>query len=108
MDISWIHDWFMGLGTKYNVNPYIFGAIYVGAIPFFSLSLGWLIKNLKQTKSIVFPTMLTGFFFCSAYVYLIIVGENVPQWVYWFIALLLLYGSWSTWVKIKKSKESTI
>jgi len=32
-------DWFLSLGGKYNVNPYIFGGIYVGAIPFFYLSL---------------------------------------------------------------------
>jgi len=28
-------EWFLSLGEKYNVNPYIFGGIYVGAIPFF-------------------------------------------------------------------------
>jgi len=38
-------DWFMGLGPAYGVNPMVFGSIYVGAIPFFTLSLGWLIKN---------------------------------------------------------------
>ncbi len=33
--------WVMGLGAQYGVNPVIFGAIYVGAIPFFSCSPGW-------------------------------------------------------------------
>jgi len=28
-------EWFLSLGGKYHVNPYIFGGIYVGAIPFF-------------------------------------------------------------------------
>ena len=28
-------DWFLSLGANYGVNPWIFGAIYVGAIPFF-------------------------------------------------------------------------
>ena len=35
--MSWeaIQNWFLGLGAEYGVNPFIFGAIYVGAIPFF-------------------------------------------------------------------------
>jgi len=27
------------------VNPFVFGAIYVGAIPFFTLSIEWLVSN---------------------------------------------------------------
>jgi hypothetical protein len=60
------------------VNPLIFGAIYVGAIPFFFFSLVWLVRNIRKKKSIVIPVLLTGFFFISAYLYLIIVGENIP------------------------------
>ena len=32
-----INDWFLALGAEYGVNPYIFGGIYVGAVPFFLL-----------------------------------------------------------------------
>ncbi len=32
-------EWFLSLGEKYNVNPYIFGGIYVGAIPIFFICL---------------------------------------------------------------------
>ena len=96
-----IKVWFLGLGDKYHVNPYIFGAIYVGAIPFFFLCLGWSIKNIRKRKSVVLPLLLTGFFFISAYLYLIIVGKNIPVWVYIFIAALVLYGIYSTIKKIK-------
>ena len=71
-------DWFMGLGEEYGVNPIIFGSIYVGAIPFFTASLGWLIRNIRKKKPIVIPTLLSGFFFISAYLYLMIAGENIP------------------------------
>ena len=59
----------MGLGEQYGVNPIIFGSIYIGAIPFFSLSVAWLVRNLRQKKSIIVPTLLSGFFFISAYLY---------------------------------------
>ncbi len=101
-------DWFMSLGVKYNVNPFLFGVIYVGAIPFFFLSLGWTIKNIKKKKSIVLSVMLTGFFFISAYLYLIIAGKNIPIWVYFFIVVLIVYGAYSTFHKIKvKAKNVT-
>jgi len=97
-------EWFLSLGEKYHVNPFIFGGIYLGAIPFFFISLYWTIKNIKKKKSIALPVLLTGFFFISAYLYLIIAGKNIPVWVYVFIGLLVGYGIYST---IKKIKEKT-
>jgi hypothetical protein len=94
-------EWFFSLGEKYNVNPYIFGSIYVGTIPFFFLCLAWTIKNIRSKKSFVLPLLLTGFFFISAYLYLIIVGKNIPAWVYVFIGLLILVGVYSTVKKIR-------
>ncbi|MEO5975725.1 MAG: hypothetical protein ABIS36_03635 [Chryseolinea sp.] len=95
-------EWFLSLGEKYNVNPYIFGGIYIGAIPFFSISLFWTIKNIKNRKPIVLPVLLTALFFISAYLYLIIAGKNIPVWVYAFIGLMVGYGIYSTVKKIKK------
>lgn len=102
MDFVAIKEWFFGLGAQYGVNPLIFGAIYVGAIPFFTLSLGWLVKNLRKKKSIVLPLFSTGFFFISAYLYLIIAGKNVPVWVYIFIVALIVAGGYSTFKKVKR------
>jgi hypothetical protein len=99
-------NWFLSLGEKYNVNPYIFGGIYVGAIPFFFLCLGWTIRKIRKKKSFALPLLLTGFFFISAYLYLIIVGKNIPVWVYFFIGLMIAYGIFSTIKKIKAKTKS--
>ena len=99
-------EWFLGLGQKYNVNPYIFGGIYIGAIPFFFFFLYRTIKKIRQKKSYVLQALLTGFFFISSYLYMIIVGKNIPFWVYIFIALMIFYGFYSTIKKIKaKTKK---
>ncbi len=97
-----LKEWFLGLGENYGVNPYIFGGIYVGAIPFFLLCLGWTVRNYRRNKPIVLPALLTGIFFISAYLYLIIAGENIPWWVYAFIALMVIYGVWSAVKKVRK------
>lgn len=99
-------EWFMSLGDKYHVNPFIFGGIYLGAIPFFFLSLYWTIKKSRNKKSIVFPALLTALFFISAYLYLLIVGENIPIWVYFFIGFMVLYGIYSTINKVKKKTKN--
>lgn len=102
--MDWWHeikDWFLGLGEHYHVNPYIFGGIYVGAIPFFFASLSWTIRNIRKKKSFLLPLLLTGLFFISAYLYLLIAGRNIPGWVYVFLIGLIAYGGYSTWLKIK-------
>lgn len=96
MNLGAINDWFMGLGAQYGVNPYIFGGIYVGAIPFFLASIAWLVKRQRAGQSIVLPVLSAGFFFISAYLYLAIAGRNIPVWVWFMLAALVIYGAWST------------
>ncbi len=96
-----VQNWFFSLGENYGVNPLIFGAIYVGAIPFFSLSIGWLIRNYRQGQSIMLPAIVALFFFVSAYIYLIFAGKNVPFWVYGIVILLVAFGAYSTVKKIR-------
>ena len=99
--LNWFRNWFASLGRKYNVNPAIFGGIYVGAIPFFTLCVGWIISNLRRKKSIVLPVLAASFFFISAYLYLLIVGRNFPLWVYGVIFGMIGFGAYSTVRKIR-------
>lgn len=100
--IEVIKEWFFGLGDNYGVNPIILGSIYIGATPFFTLSLAWLVKNYKKGLSIVLPAISSTFFFVSSYLYIIYAGENVPIWVYGVVVVLLGGGSYATIYKIKK------
>ncbi len=95
-------QWFLSLGANYGVNPFIFGAIYIGAIPFFSISIAWLIRNFQRGKSIVLPAIASVFFFISAYIYLIFAGKNVPVWVYAAVVLLIVFGAYSTVEKVRR------
>lgn len=98
-----IQAWFLSLGTEYGVNPFIFGAIYIGAIPLFMASVAWLVKNYRAGKSIVVPMLCAGSCFISAYVYLAIAGRNIPIWVWGVLGLMIVYGIWSS-VKSVRSK----
>lgn len=105
MELSTIHEWLMSLSADYNVNPYIFATIYVGAIPFFTVSVAWIIRNKKQEKPVTLPVLSTGFFLSSAYLYLLVAGENVPLWVYAVVVGLLGYGIYSTFKKITEKHK---
>ena len=102
-----IKEWFFSLGTEYGVNPITFGLIYVGAIPFFTASMAWLYRNLRRRRSIVAPMLSASFFFVSAYLYLAIVGRNIPVWVYVFISGVVLVGIYSAIKKIKAKVHET-
>jgi hypothetical protein len=102
-----INHWFLGLGAQYGVNPYIFGTIYVGAIPFFIVSIAWLVRRKRAGQSIVLPTLCAGFCFISAYLYLAVVGHGIPLWVWLFLACLILYGAWSTVRDVQRRSANT-
>ncbi|MEX0820787.1 MAG: hypothetical protein WD021_01470 [Rhodothermales bacterium] len=95
-------DWFMGLGREYGVNPIVFGIIYIGAIPFFTLSVAWIVRNVRKKRSIVLPALSASFFFISAYLYLLVAGRGVPVWVYAVIAVMIGAGVVSTVNKIRR------
>lgn len=105
MELEVIHDWILSLSEDYNVNPYIFAGIYVGAIPFFTASVAWIVRNKRRNKPLFLPVLSTGLCLSSAYIYLFIAGENVPWWVYAVIVVLIGYGAYSTIHKIKSSQK---
>lgn len=106
---QWLADaqtWMMGLGEQYGVNPIIFGAIYVGAIPFFLLFTGIAIKRLRAGQPAVLPILAAGLCFVSAYLYLAVVGRNIPLWVWGFLGVLIAYGAWSAIRNFRKKLKS--
>lgn len=103
-----VFEWFMGLGEPYGVNPVIFGSIYVGAVPFFWLAIAWLVRNIHQKRSVTGPVLLACCCAVSAYVYLIIVGENVPLWVYGLIIAIIIYALYSVARKVKSKRKEVL
>ena len=100
-----VQTFFLGLGTKYGVNPWIFGAIYVGAIPFFTASVAWLVRSVRRKRPLLPPLLSAGFFFISAYLYLIAVGRNVPAWAWCLIGGMVVLGGVGAARKIWKRLE---
>lgn len=95
MSWSTFSEWFLSLGAEYGVDPVIFGALNLGAIPFFWLSVVWFVRNQRRGKPVVLPVLATGACVLSSYLYLFVAGENLPTWVYAIAASLLGYSLYS-------------
>lgn len=94
--------WFLGLGAQYGVDPLIFGAIYVGAIPFFLLFSAWTVRRLRAGRPATVPIIGTGVSFVSAYLYLAVAGRNIPWWVWAVLAAFVAAGAWSAVRDVRK------
>jgi hypothetical protein len=97
-----VQAWLLGLGAAHGVDPLIFAAIYVGAIPLFGLSLAWLIRRLRARRPVILPLLATGGTFVSAYVYLAIAGRGLPAWVWGLMAAMLVLGLVSAVRQVRK------
>lgn len=108
MDALWnsFETWFLSLGKQYGVNPIVFGSIYLGAVPFFTVSVAWVVRNYRKKKNITLPILSAGLFFVSAYLYLFIVGRNLPWWVYALLLAMVIYGGYATFQKTRKKAKA--
>ncbi len=98
--IDTFKDWVVDLGDKHGVDPVLIFFLYLfSKVGLFSF-LGWAVNNIRRKKPLGLPLMLAGAAFCIPYTYLIIVGRNIPVWVYCVIATLFLLGIYSIWKKI--------
>jgi hypothetical protein len=97
-----LQNWFFGLGAEYNVNPLIFGALYVGTIPLFWLAVARVVKTFRAGKSILPPAFFAASCSLSSYVYVIFAGRNIPVWVYAAIILLVTFGAYSAVKSIRR------
>lgn len=92
----------MVIGERYGVDPRIFAAIYVGAIPFFLAGSGWLVRNWRNGRSVVLPGILTAVSFVAAYLYVAVFGRGLPWWVWALLAGIVVLGGWSAMRGLRK------
>lgn len=52
--IESLNTWFFSLIENLGVNPFFFGGIYIGALPFFTISAAWIVRNYKRGYRLFF------------------------------------------------------
>ena len=93
-------DWVVDLGDKHGVNPVVIFCLYLCSKVCLFSCLGWVVNNIRLKRPFQVPLLLAGIAFCIPYTYLIIVGRNIPVWVYVVIVLVFSFGAYSVWKKV--------
>ncbi len=105
---EWLTGWIANarsLAGRYGVDPVVFVAIYLGAIPFFLLGTAWLVASARRRRSLVWPALFTSFCFISPYLYVLFFGRGLPWWAYGLLVTLLLGFGWQSYRRLRKRIE---
>lgn len=89
-------DWVLRLGNEHGVDPLVYGLIWVGSLPLFLLSLGWLVRSRRRGAPPMLPLILSAFFFLAPTLYVFAAGRDLPAWVYVFFIALAIVGAMAT------------
>lgn len=89
----------------YGVNPVVFLTIYLVCVPVFYYSLFRTFQSLAKRlgkEAMVWSAV----FLCAniaPFVYVILLGRNIPWWVYGIIAIVIGEGVLSLAIKLRKN-----
>jgi len=97
-----IKQYYINLGENYKVDPVIFLAIHIIATPLFIAAVAWIVSNYKAKRSLVLPVVVATLVFNAANIYLVIVGKNIPWWIYAILASTSIISGYFSIKKIKK------
>jgi|SRR5919106_5602946 hypothetical protein len=99
-------DWLLRLGDEHGVDPVAYVVIWLGALPLFLLSTGWLVRRLRRREQVVLPLTATAVLFLAPTLYVFAAGRDLPAWVYLFLGGLTALGAVSSIRSIRRRVRS--
>lgn len=101
-----IKDYFIEQAMLHEVDPLLFGCLYMLSKISLVLFVAWVIKNLRQNKPFLLPLLFAALGYSLPYLYLIIAGKDIPVWIYIAIGLIYLFSGWSISRKIRYAQTA--
>ena len=92
----------------YHVDPVVFLVIYLVSVPLFYYSLVRTIRALAKRLGNE-AMRWSAVFLCAVvapFVYVLLVGRNLPWWVYGIITVLVGQGVWSVVTRLRGKKAA--
>lgn len=100
-------NWIADSAARHDVDPFIFGTIYLVAIPLFIACSAWLVRAWKRGRSIVLPAACAALTYFSSYIYLFAAGDNLPIWMYGLVGGMIGVGGFSTLRTLQNKMDDT-
>ena len=106
--IEYIGNWLQSIQYKYNVNPYIFGAIYIAsAVPWwYGLYRTIDCLRKKQMGITVRWLVIVGFLTIAPFLYVAVFGRNLPVSFWIIIAAIVVISFINLAKKLQQSLKS--
>jgi len=117
---QYIHSFYELAVHTYHVNPVVFLILYLGTVPFFYLSIFFMLREVvrlrKSKRKLALGALLEDrtfdvwfLVFVAAnvlpYTYIAIWGRNVPLWVWIPIALVIAYAAYRLYLQVRARRK---
>lgn len=103
-----IYDYYLAISTKYAVNPIVFISIHAVCTPLLLLNIWWLVRTKQQGKTVIIPMLCAIVLYNIANVYLVVVGKNIPIYIYLLLVAFTLYSGYISVKKIREKLANTM
>ena len=102
-----IYDYYFVISTKYAVKPIVFISIHAVCTPLLVMNIWWLLRSKRLGKPIIAPLLCTIVLYNIANVYLVIVGRNIPLYIYLMLIVFTLYSGYISVMKLREKLANT-
>lgn len=108
--IGYIADWLQSIQDKHNVNPYIFGIIFLICAGPWWYSLYKIVDNIKkkQIRLVVKWLIIIGFLTIAPFLYVAIFGRNLPISFWFIIAAIVVMSFINLAKKIRQDSQKIV
>jgi hypothetical protein len=90
MENIWRHV--LEYGDQYDVDPVLFGILYLAHHPLFWGTMAWIVKRVRARRPVRGHVAMAVFFWLMPYLYVLAFGRNLPVWVYGVVAAVVAVG----------------
>ncbi|MDP9081975.1 MAG: hypothetical protein M3O71_31560 [Bacteroidota bacterium] len=101
-------DFLVEQARIHEVNPVLFGCLYLLSKVLIVIFVARAIKNLRAGRPILLPLVCAAIGYSLPYLYLIIAGKNIPLWIYFVIGVVYIFSGLSINRKIRNAKNEQV
>lgn len=102
-------DWLASVQQTYSVNPWVFLAVYVATIPPGWYAVWRIVRALRQGNRVALRrwALVLSAMVIIPYAYVLLVGRNLPWWIYPTLAGVVALSTWEITARVRKLLSRT-
>jgi FtsH-binding integral membrane protein len=103
---SLIKDYLFQQAALHQLDPWLFLVLYLMSKLLFLIFIGRAVKNIRQKRPYLLPSLFAALGYSLPYLYMIIAGKNIPLWIFGVITVIYLCSGWSIYTKLREARLS--